>query len=101
MAVKILGWGVENEIKYWLLANSWGPEWGDSGFFKIVRGENHCNIEKEIRAGRIIGINARQEFVRSNPAFDADTTSGGKKLWDRVSLLPFYLVCLKFYGLIV
>ena len=28
-AVKILGWGVENETPYWLVANSWNEDWGD------------------------------------------------------------------------
>ena len=28
-AVKILGWGVENETPYWLVANSWKEDWGD------------------------------------------------------------------------
>lgn len=42
-AVKILGWGVENGTEYWLVANSWNPDWGDNGFFKILRGKNHCN----------------------------------------------------------
>ncbi|CAH1645473.1 unnamed protein product [Spodoptera littoralis] len=27
-AVKMLGWGVENGVKYWLVANSWNPNWG-------------------------------------------------------------------------
>ncbi|UYV64279.1 CTSB [Cordylochernes scorpioides] len=30
-AIKMLGWGVENGVKYWLLANSWNPYWGDNG----------------------------------------------------------------------
>merc|ERR1719329_534267 len=34
-AVKIIGWGKEMDTKFWLVANSWGPEWGMSGFFKI------------------------------------------------------------------
>ncbi|XP_065074767.1 cathepsin B-like [Ochlerotatus camptorhynchus] len=50
-AVKLLGWGIENNTKYWLVANSWGKGWGDNGFFKIVRGENHCGIEENIHAG--------------------------------------------------
>ena len=45
-AVKALGWGTdaarENDPKfsyieshYWIVANSWGPRWGDAGFFRI------------------------------------------------------------------
>ncbi|UYV64287.1 CTSB, partial [Cordylochernes scorpioides] len=29
--IKMLGWGVENGVKYWLCANSWNPTWGDKG----------------------------------------------------------------------
>lgn len=39
-AIKILGWGVESGIPYWLAANSWNTDWGDNGFFKILRGSN-------------------------------------------------------------
>ncbi|BFZ21365.1 hypothetical protein BsWGS_24404 [Bradybaena similaris] len=50
-AVKILGYGVENNVKYWLVANSWNEDWGDKGFFKILRGTDECGIESEISAG--------------------------------------------------
>ena len=30
-AVKLLGWGVENGVDYWLAANSWNEHWGDKG----------------------------------------------------------------------
>ena len=31
-AVKIVGWGVEGGINYWICANSWGTSWGDGGY---------------------------------------------------------------------
>ena len=51
-AVKVVGWGTENGTPYWLIANSWGADWGQlGGFFKILRGENHCSIEDDINFG--------------------------------------------------
>ncbi|CAF1683036.1 unnamed protein product [Adineta ricciae] len=50
-AVKILGWGVEDSTPYWLVANSWNEDWGDKGFFKILRGKDECGIEDGIVAG--------------------------------------------------
>jgi cathepsin B len=50
-AIRILGWGVEDKTPYWLVANSWNTDWGDNGYFKIVRGTNECGIENDINAG--------------------------------------------------
>ncbi|CAL1543735.1 unnamed protein product [Lymnaea stagnalis] len=50
-AVKLMGYGVEDGTKYWLVANSWNPDWGDNGFFKILRGRDECGIESQIVAG--------------------------------------------------
>ena len=52
-AVKIVGWGVDGEsgLKYWKVANSWGPDWGENGFFRIKRGNNECMFESQCFAG--------------------------------------------------
>jgi len=50
-AVKMVGWGVEDGVDYWLIANSWNPTWGDKGYFKIKRGVNECGIEGQVSAG--------------------------------------------------
>ena len=50
-AIKIIGWGVEDGVKYWLCVNSWNEEWGDNGTFKILRGTNDCGIENNAYCG--------------------------------------------------
>eukprot|EP00769_Ergobibamus_cyprinoides_P001658 gnl/Ergobibamus_cyprinoides/2724.p1 GENE.gnl/Ergobibamus_cyprinoides/2724~~gnl/Ergobibamus_cyprinoides/2724.p1 ORF type:complete len:384 (+),score=216.73 gnl/Ergobibamus_cyprinoides/2724:43-1194(+) len=50
-AIKIVGWGVENGVKYWRIANSWNTTWGENGFFRIIRGTNECGIEGGVVAG--------------------------------------------------
>lgn len=50
-AIKMIGWGIENGVKFWLCVNSWNRFWGDKGFFKILRGVNHMQIEGYVVAG--------------------------------------------------
>jgi cathepsin B len=42
-AVKIVGYGSEGGVDYWICANSWGSAWGESGFFRIQQGD--CGID--------------------------------------------------------
>lgn len=40
-AVEIIGWGKGNagkygELSYWIVKNSWGPEWNNGGYFKFA-----------------------------------------------------------------
>jgi hypothetical protein len=77
-AITIVGWGTfiyknngkEYNIPYWTCLNSWGVEWGHSGFseypnrnnvpknlkgggyFWIVRGLNNCGIEENVTCGQ-------------------------------------------------
>ncbi|KHJ99377.1 papain family cysteine protease [Oesophagostomum dentatum] len=52
-AVKIVGWGIDRGVKYWLVANSWNADWGEQGFFRILRDHNECGIEERVVAGLI------------------------------------------------
>ena len=36
-AVNIVGSGVEKGQLYWHVRNSWGPNWGDNGYLKVLR----------------------------------------------------------------
>ena len=50
-AVEIVGWGEETGKLYWIIKNSWGTEWGDEGYFKMIRGTNDCELEENIITG--------------------------------------------------
>ena len=49
-AVVLVGYGTENGTDYWTIQNSWGPYWGESGMFRIIRGTNDCGIESNCYA---------------------------------------------------
>lgn len=49
-AVKCIGWGTEGGVDYWLMANSWGSDWGENGYFKIKRAD--CGVDNNMVYGQ-------------------------------------------------
>jgi cathepsin C len=54
-SVVLIGWGVEKkngqDIKYWILQNSWGPGWGENGYMRFRRGVDLLGIESIAEVG--------------------------------------------------
>ena len=43
--VQIVGYDLD--AKYWLVQNSWGPQWGESGYIRFAMGKNLCGLTDE------------------------------------------------------
>jgi len=53
-AVLLVGFGQQHGKKYWLLQNSWGEDWGEQGFFRMVRGSDESGIESIVVGADVV-----------------------------------------------
>jgi cathepsin H len=66
----IVGYGTEGGVDYWTLKNSWGPEWGEKGYFRLQRGVGMCDV------GIAVGLFDCDLSQSTKPNFAANCEGG-------------------------
>lgn len=47
-AVGLVGYGTEKNVDYWIVRNSFGKNWGEDGYVRMIRNDgNRCNVASD------------------------------------------------------
>jgi len=51
--ISLIGWGVDRAtgMQFWTFKNSWGADWANGGFARIIRGQDLLGIESDVWVG--------------------------------------------------
>lgn len=76
-AVVLYGFKTTGHDRHWLVKNSWGTEWGERGFIRLIMyedEENHCGMDRDTHMGLACDGDPDEDWVCGSSGILYDST---------------------------